>query len=90
MVNGRVLYTDSIHLKAYANPHKTINEERPIAPSEYIEQLNAAVEKDRKNYAKKPLPDAKKSNENSAVKNTKVSTTDPESGFMHRDKISPS
>ncbi|EJV1665276.1 IS1182 family transposase [Morganella morganii] len=85
MANGRVLYTDSTHLKANANPHKAINEERPIAPSEYIEQLNVAVERDRKNHAKKPLPDAKKSNENSAVKNTKVSTTDPESGFMHRD-----
>lgn len=59
MANGRVLYTDSTHLKANANPHKAINEERPIAPSEYIEQLNVAVERDRKNHAKKLLPDAK-------------------------------
>ncbi len=59
MANGRVLYTDSTHLKANANPHKAINEEHPIAPSEYIEQLNVAVERDRKNHAKKPLPDAK-------------------------------
>ncbi len=35
MANGRVLYTDSTHLKADANPRKAINEERPIAPSSF-------------------------------------------------------
>ncbi|WP_226373479.1 IS1182 family transposase [Pectobacterium quasiaquaticum] len=86
MVNGRVLYTDSTHLKADANPRKSVNELRPEGVSEYIDQLNAAVEADRKQHEKKPLPAAKNKPENTAaVKNTKVSTTDPESGFMHRD-----
>lgn len=86
MANGRVLYTDSTHLKADANPRRAVNEERPVGVSEYLEQLDAAVEADRKKHAKKPLPAVKKISENAvAVKNTKVSTTDPESGFMHRD-----
>ena len=86
MANGRVLYTDSTHLKADANPRKSVNELRPEGVSEYIEQLNAAVEADRKKHEKKPLPAVKKTPENAvADKNTKVSTTDPESGFMHRD-----
>ncbi|KFK92266.1 MULTISPECIES: IS1182 family transposase [unclassified Serratia (in: enterobacteria)] len=86
MANGRVLYTDSTHLKADANPRKAVNEERPVGVSDYLEQLDAAVEADRKKHAKKPLPAVKKTPENAvAVKNTKVSTTDPDSGFMHRD-----
>ncbi|KHS81224.1 IS1182 family transposase [Pectobacterium brasiliense] len=86
MATGRVLYTDSTHLKADANPRKAVNELRPEGVSEYIDQLNAAVEADRKKHEKKPLPAPKNTPENAtAVKNTKVSTTDPESGFMHRD-----
>lgn len=44
------------------------------------------MEADRKQHEKKPLPAVKKTPESAiAVNNTKVSTTDPESGFMHRD-----
>lgn len=82
MANGRVLYTDSTHLKASANPRKAVNEQRPEGVSAYLDELNAAVEADRKLHEKKPLPAERKS---PVVKNTKVSTTDPESGFMHRD-----
>ncbi|CAI2017772.1 Transposase domain (DUF772) [Serratia fonticola] len=85
MANGRVLYTDSTHLKADANPRKAVNELRPEGVSEYFTQLNDAVEADRKKREKKPLPAARKTAKNDAVKNTKVSITDPESGFMHRD-----
>ena len=85
MANGRVLYTDSTHLKADANSRKAINELHPVGVSDYLAELNAAVEADRKQHGKKPLPDVKKTPEHAAVKNTKVSTTDPESGFMHRD-----
>ncbi|WP_261393425.1 IS1182 family transposase, partial [Serratia fonticola] len=85
MANGRVLYTDSTHLKADANPRKAVNEPRPEGVSEYFTQLNDAVEADRKKREKKPLPAARKTTKSDAVKDTKVSTTDPESGFMHRD-----
>ncbi|CBY26974.1 hypothetical protein Y11_12071 [Yersinia enterocolitica subsp. palearctica Y11] len=60
MANGRVLYTDSTHLKASANPRKAVNELRPEGVSEYIDQLNAAVEADRKKHEKKPLPGVKR------------------------------
>ena len=86
MANGRVLYTDSTHLKANASPRKAVNEQRPEGVSEYFTELNAAVEADRKLHEKKPLPGVKKQpGSAAAVKNIKVSTTDPESGFMHRD-----
>ncbi len=81
LVGGRVLYTDSTHLKANANPRKAINVPQPVQPSAYIEVLNAAVNEDRAAAGKKPLaPSTTGKN-----KDTKVSTTDPQSGFMHRD-----
>lgn len=85
MANGRGLYTDSTHLKASASPRRAVNERRPEGVSEYFAELNAAVEADRKKREKKPLPAVKKTPENVVVKNTEVSTTDPESGFMHWD-----
>ncbi|WP_241630491.1 transposase, partial [Rosenbergiella nectarea] len=81
MVNGRVLYTDSTHLKANANPRKAVNVETPVKPSAYIDALNAAINEDREVAGKKLLAPSK----TVKMKNTKVSTTDPESGFMHRD-----
>lgn len=81
MVNGRVLYTDSTHLKANANPHKAVNEPRPVKASAYIDTLNAAIDEDREAAGKKPLAPST----TVKMKNTKVSKTDPESGFMHRD-----
>lgn len=84
MANGRVLYTDSTHLKADANPRKATNELRPAGVSEYLAELDMAVEADRKQHGKKPLP-GEKAKSSAVVRNTKVSTTDPESGFMHRD-----
>jgi len=49
---------------------------------EYFDDLNKAVEEDRINHGKKPLK------EREGVKETKeirVSTTDPECGFMSRE-----
>jgi IS5 family transposase len=90
MASGRVLYTDSTHLKADANPRKAVNEVRPEGVSEYLAQLNAAVEADRKQHEKKPLPERQSAEKKQSAgrvvgENTKVSTTDPESGFMHRE-----
>lgn len=68
-----------------ANPRKAVNELRPEGVSEYFTQLNDAVEADRKKREKKPLLAARETPKSDAVKDTKVSTTDPESGFMQRD-----
>lgn len=53
MVGGRVLFTDSTHLKANANKHKFSREEVEVETREYIEELNKAVEEDRSNHGKK-------------------------------------
>jgi transposase len=53
MVGGRVLFTDSTHLKANANKHKFTREEVEVETREYIEELNKAIEEDRVNHGKK-------------------------------------
>jgi transposase len=53
MVGGRVLFTDSTHLKANANKHKFSREEVEVETREYIEELNRAVEEDRASHGKK-------------------------------------
>ena len=82
MVGGRVLFTDSTHLKANANKHKFTKEEVEIETREYFEELNKAIEEDRNNHEKKPL---KEKEEVKETKEIRVSTTDPECGFMSRE-----
>lgn len=83
LIGGYALYTDSTHLKANANKRKSKCEIRVVKPSAYIDTINQAVEADRKAHDKKPL---KADTSVAKEKNTKVSTTDPDSGFMHRDQ----
>ena len=81
-VSGYTLYTDSTHLKANANKRKSRNEEVAVSTGAYVNELNEAINQDRLAHGKQPL----KPKENTETKNIKVSTTDPESGFMHRDQ----
>lgn len=53
MVGGRVLITDSTHVKASANKHKYPKEQVLQNTRDYINELNAAVEADRKAHGKK-------------------------------------
>lgn len=82
LIGGYTLYTDSTHLKASANKRKSINKEVTASTSAYIAELDKAIEADREAQGKKPLKEAKATPE---VKNQKVSTTDPDSGFMTRE-----
>jgi transposase len=82
MVGGRVLFTDSTHLKANANKKKFTKEMVRPETREYIEELNQAIEEDRLNHGKKPLKEKEEVNEEHEIK---VSTTDPESGYMYRE-----
>jgi transposase len=82
MVGGRVLFSDSTHLKANANKHKFTREEVEVETREYIEELDKAIEEDRKNHGKKPL---KETEEVKETKQIRKSTTDPDCGFMSRD-----
>ncbi|WP_274655633.1 IS1182 family transposase [Paenibacillus humicola] len=81
MVAGRVLITDSTHLKASANKRKHQVQVVERSPQAYVEELEKAIEADRRNHGKKPLA---KREEVTETKEIKVSTTDPESGYMVR------
>ena len=59
LIEGRVLFTDSTHLKANANKKKYTNGQVIETIKEYMEELNRAVESDRKAHGKKPLLEKK-------------------------------
>ncbi|WP_114499231.1 IS1182 family transposase [Fontibacillus phaseoli] len=82
MVGGRVLVTDSTHVKANANKHQYTKQQVLQNIKDYVDELNAAVTEDRKEHGKKPL---KPREEVTEEKEIKVSKTDPDSGYMIRD-----
>lgn len=53
MVGGRVLISDSTHVKANANKHKFTREQVQQNTRDYMDELNAAVDADRKSQGKK-------------------------------------
>jgi transposase len=82
LVEGKILYSDSTHLKANANKRKFIVEQVEKSVKDYMEDLDKDIDTDREQHGKKPL---KKKPETTEVKEIKVSTTDPDSGYMIRD-----
>lgn len=82
LVGGKVLYTDSTHIKANANKKKFRNVEVEKTPKEYIDELNKDIDQDRVDHGKKPFPKKEKKIETKIIKQ---STTDPDSGNMNRD-----
>ena len=82
LVDGKILYTDSTHLKANANKNKFTKEQVKQSTKYYFEELEKDINEDRIAHGKKPLPEKNKVEE---TKEIKVSTTDPESGYMVRD-----
>lgn len=82
LVDGKTLYTDSTHLKANANKHKFKKEVVQKSARDYIEALEQAIDEDRLEHGKPPLTPEERA---PAVKETKISTTDPESGYLVRD-----
>lgn len=55
LVEGKVLYTDSTHLKASANKRKLVEQEVERSVKDYVEELDKAVDEDRIAHGKKPL-----------------------------------
>lgn len=53
MVGGRVLISDSTHLKANANKRKHVAQEVQMGTREYIQQLDEAISEDREENGKK-------------------------------------
>lgn len=82
LVEGKVLYTDSTHLKANANGNRFDKTMAAKSRADYWEALDAAVEADRAAHGRKPLAPKARGPE---VRETKVSRTDPDAGYMVRD-----
>lgn len=105
LVGGKILYSDSTHLKANANKNKFVEKRAKVEAKEYIDDLNRAINEDRKAHGKKALKfngdelkdeqaeekdnyfddDSEGGNAVGEEKTIKESTTDPDSGYMHRD-----
>lgn len=83
MVDGRVLYTDSTHLKANANKGKFDVVTMQRTPSAYLAEPDTAVDADRAAHGKKPLK--RDDDETPPTEEIKVGRTDPEGGYMVRD-----
>jgi transposase len=82
LVDGKVIYTDSTHLKANANRHKFKKDVVQKSTRTYLDALEQAIDEDRLEHGRMPLTPGPIS---PIVKETKISTTDPESGYMVRD-----
>jgi hypothetical protein len=82
LVDGTVLYTDSTHLKANANKNKWDREIVTKSRAAYWDDLDLAIEEDRAAHGKKPL---KAKERTPPEKATKISRTDPDSGYMVRE-----
>lgn len=82
LVDGTVLYTDSTHLKANANKAKFDKAVVAKSRADYWDALDVAVDEDRVAHGKAPLkPKERRAEE----KETKISRTDPDSGYMVRE-----
>lgn len=82
LVDGTVLYTDSTHLKANANKNKYDKAVVAKSRSDYWDALDAAIAEERMERGLKPLPPQER---RPAEAETKLSRTDPDSGYMVRD-----
>jgi transposase len=82
LVDGTVLYTDSTHLKANANKNRFDLAVIAKSRADYWEALDAAIDDDRAAHGKKPL---KEKERQPVEKESKVSRTDPDAGYMVRD-----
>lgn len=83
LVGGEVLYSDSTHLKANANKRRFTEAEVSASTAHYLEDLDADIDEDRERRGRKPLD--RSGDPPERTRKVKRSTTDPESGFMHRD-----
>ena len=82
LVDGSVLYTDSTHLKANANKNRFDQQVVAKSRAAYWDDLDAAIEDDRAAHGRKPL---KARDREPVEKQTKISRTDPDAGYMVRE-----
>lgn len=84
LVGGDVLYTDSTHMKANANKKKFEIHTVTQTPTDYLTALEVAIDEDRIANGKAPLK-AKAGDTEPKTHDIKVSTTDPDSGYLTRE-----
>jgi transposase len=82
LIDGKTLYTDSTHLKASANKNKYEKKLVEQSTRSYLAELDADIAREREAHGKKPLNDK---NDEPPKRQIKMSTTDPDSGYMVRD-----
>lgn len=82
LVDGTVLYTDSTHLKANANKGKYDLAMVAKSRADYWADLDRAIETERALHGQKPLKTRERQPQ---VRETKVSRTDPDAGYMVRE-----
>jgi transposase len=82
LVDGTVLYTDSTHLKANANKGKYDLDLVAKSRADYWAELDRAIDAERALQGQKPLKAQPREPE---IKQTKVSRTDPDAGYMVRE-----
>lgn len=82
LVDGTVLYTDSTHLKANANKGKYDLAMVAKSRADYWADLDRAIETERALHDQKPLKTRERQPQ---VRETKVSRTDPDAGYMVRE-----
>ena len=86
LVGGKILYTDSTHIKAKANKHRKALVTVEETPKEYIEDLNAQIDLDRKVLGKKPFDHDDDDPPPGGGKKTRMqSLTDPDAGQQTRE-----
>jgi len=87
LISGEVLYSDSTHLKANAAKTKYRSRTVPVSVSRYLDDLDEEVAQDRIRHGKQPFEAKREAGDGEPRTRTiKESTTDPDSGFMHRDR----
>ena len=82
LVGGTILYTDSTHIKAKAYRHKKTTVVVERTPKAYLEELDEAIDRDRKELGKKPFD---KKDDDDPPPTREVSKSDPESGQLHKE-----
>ena len=84
LVSGKVLYTDSTHVKAKANKHRKQTVTVEVTPKEYLKALDAAVDADRQAIGKKSF-DRDDDPPPPPTREIQQSRTDPDSGQLHKE-----
>ncbi len=85
LVGGKILYTDSTHIKAKANKHRKVLVSVEETPKEYIDELNAQIDLDREILGKKPFDHDDDPPPDGGGKTHMQSLTDPDAGQQTRE-----